>query len=128
MEKAARKIGEWSGTLPPAAAVAVKRWVDILSSTSALSQNAFERISSIITNLRNFARLDEVEFQRAQIHDGIESTLALLKGELGSRITVVKELGDLPELDCAPRQLNQLVMNLLLNAIEAIRRAGRDGV
>jgi two-component system NtrC family sensor kinase len=61
------------------------------------------------------------------LHDGILSALALVKGELGAGIEVVKEFGDIPEIECSPRQLNQLVMNLLLNAMEAIRQNGGQG-
>jgi len=63
--------------------------------------------------------------QRAHVHDSLESTLALLNHEFNGRVEVVKEFGDLPEIECSPRQLNQLFMNLLLNANEAIRQSGR---
>ena len=125
--RAAHKIGEWSRAQPPETGEAVKRWVDVLGATSGLAESACERISAIVTNLRHFARLDEAELQRAQVRDGIESAVALLGRELGGTIDVVQELAELPEIECAPRQLNQLFMNLLENAVEAIRQSGRRG-
>ncbi len=77
-------------------------------------------------NLKQFARLDEAEIQRARVDEGLESTLGLLRREL-QQIDVVRAYGEVPEMSCAPRELNQLWMHLLVNAIEAIGRAGRPG-
>lgn len=126
--RAAQKISEWSSNQPPETGGALKRPLETLATTAAGAQAACERISLIVSNLRHFARLDEAEFQRAKIHDGLESTLGLLRSQLGDDIQVVKDFDALPEIDCSPRQLNQLFMNLLLNAIEAIGPAGRAGL
>jgi len=128
IERVAGKIREWLAGQPPEAQAAVARYVDALAGMSAQSQAACERIGGIVTNLRQFARLDEAEFQRAQVRDGIESALGLLRQAIGADVEVIKEFGELPEIECAPRQLNQLFMNLLENAIEAARAAGRPGV
>ncbi|NJK76857.1 MAG: PAS domain S-box protein [Microcoleus sp. SU_5_6] len=84
-----------------------------------------DRIRDIVLSLRNFSRLDEAEMKRVDIHEGIESTLLILQNRLKNKadrppIHVVKEYGKLPELECYPGQLNQVFMNLLGNAIDAL--------
>ncbi len=86
-----------------------------------------ERIRQIVLSLRNFSRLDEAEMKPVDIHEGIESTLMilrpLLKGKPGSsdEIQVVKEYGQLPKVSCYPSQLNQVFMNVLSNACDALK-------
>lgn len=128
MDRAARKIQEWCEGQPAEMAGRVKALVEALAIAGAQSKAACERIHAIVTNLRQFAQLDRADFQRADIRAGIESTIHLLRHEFGEDIEVAAEFGELPEIDCAPRDLNQLFMNLLLNAREAIERAGRPGV
>jgi PAS domain S-box-containing protein len=83
------------------------------------------RIRDIVLSLRNFSRLDEAEMKPVDIHDGIESTLLILqhrlkgKGERGA-ISVIKEYGKLPKIECYASQLNQVFMNLFSNAIDAL--------
>lgn len=84
-----------------------------------------ERVNAIIASLRNFARLDEAEFQVVDLHEGIDSALTLLDSQLQGRISVEKEYGDIPSVRCAPGQLNQVFMHLLKNAIQAIEGEGR---
>jgi len=127
MALAAEKIREWSAGQSGPEAEKLARFVEAIITTAQLSQSACERISAIIGNLKQFARLDEAEYQRVNLHDGILSALALVKNELGRGIEIVKEFGEIPEIECSPRQLNQLVMNLLLNAMEAIRQNGGKG-
>lgn len=84
-----------------------------------------ERIQAIVLSLRNFSRLDEAEFKAADIHEGIENTLIILASRLkirGSRpdIQVVKHYAQLPLIECYAGQLNQVFMNVLSNAIDAI--------
>lgn len=84
-----------------------------------------DRICQIVLSLRNFSRLDEAEFKVVDIHEGIDSTLMILQNRLkdnplGSAITVIKQYGQLPTIECYPGQLNQVVMNILVNAIDAI--------
>ncbi|MFH1852971.1 MAG: FG-GAP-like repeat-containing protein [Candidatus Neomarinimicrobiota bacterium] len=82
------------------------------------------RVKEIVENLRNFSRLDEAEFKAVNIHEGLNATLMLLGNELKGRIAVHKNYGDLPEIECLPGYLNQVFMNLLLNAIQAIAGQG----
>jgi signal transduction histidine kinase len=85
---------------------------------------ACERIVKIVRSLRNFARLDEAERKKVDIHEGIESTLTLVAHELKRRIRVVKEFGAVREIECYPNQLNQVFMNILVNASQAIEGEG----
>ncbi|MDZ8189429.1 MAG: AAA family ATPase [Nostoc sp. ChiSLP02] len=83
------------------------------------------RIRNIILGLRNFSRLDEAEMKPVNIHEGIDSTLMLLQHRLKeksgrSEIEVIKEYGHLPEVTCYAGQLNQVFMNILNNAIDAL--------
>jgi two-component system, NtrC family, sensor kinase len=84
-----------------------------------------ERIQEIVLSLRSFSRLDEAMFKTVNVHDGIDSTLMILQHRLKAQhdrpeIAVVKQYGHFPELDCFPGQLNQVFMNLLSNAIDAL--------
>ena len=98
--------------------------VETLQQASETELLACKRISSIVKSLRNFARLDESDEKRVDLHEGIDSTLTLLRHELDKRIEVVKHYGDLPSVLCYPSQLNQVFMNLLANAIFAIEDRG----
>jgi two-component system, NtrC family, sensor kinase len=79
-----------------------------------------ERIREIVLSMRNFSRLDQAEKKAVNIHDGIESTLLLLNHRLKEGIAITKEYADLPMIDCYPAQLNQVFMNILSNAIDAL--------
>jgi PAS domain S-box-containing protein len=83
------------------------------------------RIREIVTSLRTFSRLDEAEYKQANIHEGIDSTLMILEHRLKAKpnraaITVIKEYGSLPLVECYAGQLNQVFMNLIANAIDAV--------
>ncbi|MBD2167715.1 sensor histidine kinase [Calothrix membranacea FACHB-236] len=87
--------------------------------------NGANRISEIVQSLRTFSRLDEAELKQVNIHDGIDSTLLLLKSHFKGKagkpdIQVIKQYGDLPKIECYPGQLNQVFMYILNNAIYAI--------
>jgi predicted ATPase/signal transduction histidine kinase/tRNA A-37 threonylcarbamoyl transferase component Bud32 len=86
------------------------------------------RIRQIVLSLRNFSRLDEAEMKPVDIHEGIDSTLLILQHRLksesaNSKIQVIKNYGSLPLVDCYPSQLNQVFMNLLANAIDALEES-----
>ena len=89
----------------------------------ASMQGATDRITNISTSLRTFSRADTEHQVKANIHEGIDSTLMLLKyrlkaSELRPSIEVIKNYGDLPDIYCFPGQLNQVFMNILANAID----------
>lgn len=84
-----------------------------------------ERICEIVKSLKNFSRLDEAEFKTVDLHEGIDSTLMILHNRLKDKpdspgIQVVKAYGELPAVQCYPGQLNQVFMNVLNNAIDAL--------
>jgi chemotaxis family two-component system sensor kinase Cph1 len=88
------------------------------------------RIQEIVRSLRNFSRLDESKRKTVDLHEGINSTLLILGNRLqekprGFGIQVIKNYGDLPEIDCYPGQLNQVFMNLLVNAIDVLEERDR---
>jgi two-component system, NtrC family, sensor kinase len=89
-----------------------------------------ERIREIVKSLRLFSRLDEAEIKPVDIHDGIDSTLTILQSRLKANpdraeIQIVKEYGNLPEVECFAGQLNQVFMNILANAIDALEEGDR---
>jgi signal transduction histidine kinase len=83
-----------------------------------------KRVAHIVKSLKSFARLDEATYQLADIHDGLENTLELLYHEYKNKAEVVKEFGDIPEIYCYPHELNQVFMNILSNAVDAIKEEG----
>jgi len=85
-----------------------------------------ERIRNIVLSLRNFSRLDESDKKLADIHEGIDNTLLLLSNRIKNGVYVVKHYGDLPLVECYPSQLNQVFMNLLSNAIDAVIESDRS--
>ena len=89
-----------------------------------VSQEACRRISEIVRSLRNFSRLDEAERKPADLHEGLESTLTLVAHLFKNRITVHRDYGDLPQVDCHANQLNQVFLNVLANAAQAIDGLG----
>lgn len=96
-----------------------------------------DRIRQIVLSLRNFSRLDEADVKAVNIHDGIDSTLLILQNRLKSKpggvpsIKLVKEYGNLPQIECYAGQMNQVFMNIIANAIDALegkrRQLGEDG-
>lgn len=98
--------------------------LDILRSNNEVTLTASERIAEIVKSLKNFARLDEAEFQDANIHEGLDSTLRLLHHRFKNRVEVEKHYGDIPRISCYPNQLNQVFMNLLSNSEQAIGEKG----
>ncbi|WP_460206162.1 PAS domain S-box protein [Scytonema sp. NUACC21] len=84
------------------------------------------RIREIVLGLRNFSRLDEAEKKSVDIHEGLENTLLILQHRLKTNrgnIFVVKEYGNLPLVECYPGQLNQVLMNILTNALDALEES-----
>jgi signal transduction histidine kinase len=79
-----------------------------------------DRIRDIVLSLRNFSRLDEAEKKSVNIHEGIDSTLLILNHRIKQHIEIVRIYQDLPPVECYPAQLNQVFMNILNNAIDAL--------
>jgi two-component system, NtrC family, sensor kinase len=83
------------------------------------------RTSEIVKGLRNFSRIDQHDVKKANLNEGVESTLTLLHSTYRDRIEIIKEYGNIPEIECFPGQLNQVFMNLLSNAVQAIKGEGK---
>lgn len=89
------------------------------------SMDGLQRVKRIVQDLRDFSHVNESEKQWANLEGGLDSTLNVAWSELKVKAEVSKEYGRIPEIECIPSQLNQVFMNLLLNAAHAIERQGR---
>ncbi|MFC5300924.1 ATP-binding protein [Azospira restricta] len=88
------------------------------------SREGLARVKRIVQDLKNFSRVGENEWQWADLHQGIDSTLNIVWNELKYKCTVIKDYGELPPVYCLISQLNQVFMNLLVNASQAIETRG----
>jgi signal transduction histidine kinase len=98
------------------------------------SMEGLKRVKDIVLALRDFSHVGETGWRTADLHIGLDSTLAIVAHEIKYKASVEKHYGDLPEITCVAPQLNQVFMNLLVNAAQAIKergvitiRTGRDG-
>ncbi|MCG6136346.1 MAG: ATP-binding protein [Nostoc sp. LLA-1] len=91
-----------------------------LSSLLASMKMGAQRIREIVLSLRNFSRLDEADMKDVDIHEGIDNTLLILNHRIKNEIVVIKQYGNLPLVECYPAQLNQVFMNIISNAIDAL--------
>jgi len=90
-----------------------------------------KRIRQIVLSLRNFSRLDEADMKMVDIHEGLDNTLMILNHRLTatperSEIEIIRKYGDLPQIECYAGQLNQVFMNVLVNAIDALEAASEE--
>jgi signal transduction histidine kinase len=102
----------------------VGRLVDLMGEVCENTSIATERLIGIVSSLKNFTRLDEPDRMDADLHEGIDSTLTIVQHQFRNRIRVEKEYGDIPTVECYPNRLNQVFMNLLVNAAQAIPERG----
>jgi two-component system NtrC family sensor kinase len=87
-------------------------------------EDGARRTRDIVLGLRNFSRLEEAQIKQVDLQEGLENTLRLLSGELKNRIKVIKHFDKIPKVNCYPSQLNQVFMNVLSNAAQAIEDEG----
>ena len=97
---------------------------ELLEEINAIDKEAIERINRLVVSLRKFVRLDEADLQEADINKEIDLTLDLIRHETKNRITIVKNYTVLPPIKCYPNMLNQVFMNILVNAAQAIDGEG----
>ena len=85
------------------------------------SRDGIDRVRQIVADLKDFSRLDaSQDWQWADLHQGLDSTLNIVNNEIKYRAEVVREYGELPEVECLPSQLNQVFLNLLVNSAHAM--------
>ncbi|GAB4437914.1 MAG: hypothetical protein OHK0026_03350 [Rhodocyclaceae bacterium] len=88
------------------------------------SRGGLDRVRKIIRDLRDFSHVGDAQWQLADLHAGLDSTLNVVRNELKYKAEVVKEYGELPLVRCLPGQIKQVFMNLLVNAAQAIEERG----
>jgi signal transduction histidine kinase len=98
--------------------------ITMLAQLIQTNAEACRRISAIVKDLKTFSRLDEAEWKSADLREGMETTLTLVHHLHKDRITIIREYGDIPPTECRPGQINQVFMNLLVNAVQAIEGTG----
>ena len=96
----------------------------LFSDINSIDNEAIQRINHLVISLKRFVRLDEAELQEADINKELDITLDLIRHETKHGITVVKNYGEIPNIKCYPNMLNQVFMNILMNACQAIEHEG----
>lgn len=97
---------------------------DDLKSLISESMEGISRVKKIVQDLKDFSHVDESEMQWSDLHHGLDSTLNIVSNEIKYKAKVVKEYGDIPEVECIATQINQVFMNILVNAAHAIETEG----
>ena len=97
---------------------------ELLAEINEIDSKAIEKINGLVVSLRKFVRLDEADLQEADINKEIDLTLDLVRHEVKNGIVIEKRYGDIPLIKCYPNMLNQVFMNILVNAVHAIRGEG----
>jgi two-component system NtrC family sensor kinase len=82
------------------------------------------RVRNIVQNLRDFSHVDQGDWQQTNLHAGLDSTLSVARNEIKHKAKVIKDYGELPLVECLPSQINQVFLNLLVNAAQAITDQG----
>ncbi len=103
----------------------LKKSLAVLEDAAQVINSGSTRVKEIVKRLRTFARLDEAELARVDLHEGLEDTLQLVRHELKKGIQVERNFGELPNVTCYPSQLNQVHLNLIVNAIHAMDAGGK---
>lgn len=88
------------------------------------SREGLSRVTKIVQDLKDFSRIDQAERQSADLNAALESTLNVVWNEIKYKAEVIRELGEIPKVDCVPAHINQVFMNLLVNAAQAIEKSG----
>ena len=100
------------------------RALKVIEDSNRVIETGSERVTNIVRSLRNFARLDEAERKAADLHEGLDDSLMLIHHDTKNRIEVVREYGAIPPVVCYPGRLNQVFLNILNNAQQAIDGTG----
>jgi PAS domain S-box-containing protein len=92
------------------------------------SLEGVEKVKKIVLDLRDFARAEKYEIKPANINEAIEKTLNIIWNELKYKAEVVKDLGQLPDIKCDIQRITQVLMNILMNAVQAIEKRGKIAI
>ncbi len=117
-----RQLGQ--AGITPETEVELLKSLEALENANSSVQTGVDKIDRIVSKLRSFARLDEAELQKASVAECLDETLGLLHPRMRKRVLLNKQYDDLPEIPCYPGYLNQVFLNVLINAIEAIPDRG----
>ncbi|HSE40330.1 MAG TPA: ATP-binding protein, partial [Acidobacteriota bacterium] len=101
-----------------------KTMLNIITEGDRVIESACDRVTNIVRRLRSFARLDEAELKTVDIHEGLEDTLTLIHHELKHSIKLVKNYGNIPQIAVYSGRLNQVFLNILINARQAMKDGG----
>ena len=104
---------------------AIQAALKVIGDANRVIATGTERVTDIVRSLRSFARMDEAELAQATLHEGLDNSLMLIDHDLKNRIEVVKDYGDIPPIACYPGKLNQVFLNILVNAAQAIEGKGQ---
>lgn len=102
----------------------LQKTLQVLQNNIQIMATAGDRIVELINHLKKFTGLDEAKYQKVNIHERIDSALALIQNDISDRIKVKKEYGNIPEIYCFTNKINQVFMILLTNSVQAIEREG----
>lgn len=97
---------------------------ETLKEINSLDKEAVNRISNMVKSLKKFVRLDEAELQEADINAELDLTLDLIRHETKNKAEIIKNYGKIPTIKCYPNMLNQVFMNILVNACQSIKKYG----
>ena len=100
------------------------RALKVIEDSNKVIETGSQRVATIVSSLRNFARLDDEEMKEVDLHQGMEDSLMLIHHETKGRVEIVKDYGAIPPVECFPGRLNQVFLNILNNAQQAIDGTG----
>lgn len=100
------------------------RALKVIEDSNRVIETGSQRVTTIVRSLRNFARLDEAELKEADLHEGLDDSLMLIHHDVKNRVEIVREYGAIPPVTCYPGRLNQVFLNVLNNAQQAIEGSG----
>jgi signal transduction histidine kinase len=102
--------------------------LQVVDDANRVIASGTDRVIDIVKRLRSFARLDEAELKDADINEGLEDTLAIIHHEIKHNIIVHRNYGDIPKISCFPGRLNQVFLNIFINAKQAIKEKGEVSI
>jgi len=114
------------GMNPPASPEEINEMIDDFGEAIDESLEGAKRVKQIVDDMKGFSRVDSLGIEKADLNIGLEATLNIVWNQIKYNCKVEKDLGDIPFIECHPNQINQVILNLLVNAGQAT--AGKDGL